>query len=232
MSDLHDIQFPDESNQYRSARNQLLQKELELRNNIEELAALRRNLPLGGEVKEDYLFEEIDTLSGSEDIKQVKLSELFDAGKESLIIYSFMYGSQMESACTSCTSILDSMDGASPHVNQRVNMAVVAKSPIRRIVEFAQSRGWNNLRLLSSEKNTYNKDYFGEGPDGGQWPACNVFVKKDKQIFHTYSTELLFVTGEMQPRHVDLMWPLWNFFDLTPEGRGTDWYPKLEYSSS
>jgi len=31
-------------------------------------------------------------------------------------------------------------------------------------------------------------------------------------------------------RHVDFMWPLWNILDRTPEGRGSDWGPRLEYS--
>ncbi len=115
------------------------------------------------------------------------------------------------------------------HVNQQVDLVVVAKSPISRIKDFANGRGWKNLRLLSSGNNSYNRDYFAEGEDGSQWPACNVFTKRKGSIHHFYSTELLYVKSDIQPRHVDLLWPLWNFFDLTPEGRGTDWYPKLNY---
>ena len=132
-----------------------------------------------------------------------------------------------------CTAFLDSLDGAAPHVIQRANLAVVAKSPIARIREFARSRGWRNLRLLSSSANTYNRDYYGESPDGSQNPSLNVFTRRDGTIRHFFHTELLFAKAEkgQDDRHIDMAWPLWNMLDFTPEGRGSDWYPKLEYPS-
>ena len=228
-SNLHDRQFPGETEAYRNARNQLLEAELDLRARVERLAEMRRRLPLGGEVNQDYIFEELIQANESQNVTQTSLSQLFDEPKSTLIIYSFMYSSYMEAPCVMCTSILDALEGTAQHLRQRANLAVVAKSPIHRLREFGDSRGWNNLRMLSSEQNTYNQDYYGEYADGSQWPACNVFIKRDGKIFHTYATELLFVESEMQARHMDLMWPLWNFLDLTPEGRGSDWYPKLSY---
>jgi predicted dithiol-disulfide oxidoreductase (DUF899 family) len=114
---------------------------------------------------------------------------------------------------------------------QRVNFAVVAKSPISRIMQFAKPRGWRNLRLLSSADNTYNHDYHAESPEGNQLPALNVFVRRDGEIHHFYNTELLYVPSEpgQDGRHVDMIWPLWNLFDFTPEGRGEKWYPRLSY---
>jgi predicted dithiol-disulfide oxidoreductase (DUF899 family) len=122
------------------------------------------------------------------------------------------------------------LNGSSPHINQRVNFFVAAKSPIQRIRNVARERGWNNLRLLSSHDNTYNHDYHGED-DKNQRPALNVFTRRDGRIYHFYNTELMFTKGEpgMDPRHVDLIWPIWQMFDYTPEGRGTNWYPKLSY---
>jgi len=225
MDDLHDFKFPGESEQYRQTRNQLLEEELALRTRLAEISALRKKLPMGGKVKEDYVFEELH----NGQVKNTRFSQLFAEGKDSLIIYNFMYSATMNEPCPMCTSILDSVDGSSPHVNQRANLVIVAKSSVKRIVEFANSRNWDNLRLLSSEKNSFNRDYYGEDSEGGQWPACNVFVKRDDGIFHFYATEMLFLKSDIQPRHVDLMWPLWNFLDLTPEGRGEDWYPKLDY---
>jgi predicted dithiol-disulfide oxidoreductase (DUF899 family) len=107
---------------------------------------------------------------------------------------------------------------------------VVAKAPIDRIRERARERGWNNLRLLSSSHNTYNRDYFAESNERGQMPAINVFQKTNDQIYHFYNSELLYAPTEpgQDPRHVDLIWPIWNLFDLTPQGRG-DWRPKLSY---
>ncbi|MDE1888525.1 MAG: DUF899 family protein, partial [Gammaproteobacteria bacterium] len=133
--------------------------------------------------------------------------------------------------CPMCTSMLDALEGNAQHIMQRVNLAVVAKSPLPRILSFAQERGWRRLRLLSSAGNSYNRDYFGEGEDGRQWPALNVFRKRGGAIHHFWSTELMFVPGEkgQEPRHVDFIWPLWNVLDATPEGRGADWHPKLSY---
>jgi predicted dithiol-disulfide oxidoreductase (DUF899 family) len=222
------VGFPGESEAYRSARDELLDDEIELRRQIEAVAAKRRSLPLGGEVPEDYAFEE---QSDGGAVRPVRLSELFAEGKDTLIVYSYMYGPQMPEPCVMCTSILDGLEGEAPHVAQRVNLAVVAKSPIERIQGFAQGRGWRNLRLLSSEKNTYNRDYHGETPDGDQIPALNVFVRRNGKVHHFYNTEMLYAPSDpgQNQRHVDLIWPLWNLFDLTPEGRGEEWYPRLSY---
>jgi predicted dithiol-disulfide oxidoreductase (DUF899 family) len=226
------MRFPGESAEYRAARNRLLQAEIELRRSLEAVAALRRGLPAGGPIPEDYRFEEgAADLSESQTVRQVRMSELFRPGAASLIVYSFMYGPKMEVACPSCTSILDALNGAAPHVAQRANLVVVARSPIQRIRAFARGRGWRNLRLLSSADNNYNRDYHAEDAKGAQWPVLNVFVRRDGAVRHFFATELLFAPREpeQEPRHVDLVWPLWNLLDYTPEGRGKDWHPKLSY---
>ena len=226
MSDpIHNKRFPGESDEYRDARNKLLKAEIELRENIEKVAKLRRQLPLGGKIPRDYVVEE---LVGGE-IEEIKLSELFKPGTNTLIIYSFMYGPRMENPCPACTAIIDGFNGFIHHLEQRVSFAVVAKSPIKRIVEFADSRNWSGLHLLSSEKNYFNSDYFAETEEGSQMPMCDVFVKRDYGIYHFWGSELLYAPSEGHPRHMDLMWPIWNFLDLTPEGRGTDWHTKLSY---
>ena len=218
------VQFPGESPRYRAARNRLLAAERDLRKQVERVARMRRKLPLGGEIPEDYVFEDGPAHS-------VKLSGLFREGLDTLVLYSFMFGPEMEQACPMCTSFLDSLNGAAPHLEQRVNLAVVAKSPIARILEFARSRGWHYLRLLSSARNTYNRDYHGETPGGNQLPLLTVFARRSGRIYHTYSTELLFARPEkgQNERHIDMAWPLWNLLDFTPEGRGSDWYPRLSY---
>jgi len=227
----HEVRFPGESQTYRSARDTLLDAEIELRRKIESVAELRRSLPLGGEIPEDYDFEELVSVSGVPRKRKVKLSDLFANGKDTLILYSFMYGPEMERPCPSCTSILDGLDGEAPHVVQRVSLAVVARSPIGRILEFAKERDWRNLRLLSSAGTTYNRDYQGENAKGEQMPALNVFVKRNGKVFHSYNTELMFAPSDpgQDMRHVDMIWPLWNLFDVTPDGRGKKWGPKLSY---
>src|SRR5262245_56008267 len=216
--------FPGESRAYRTARNKLLNAELKLRKQVEQVAALRRKLPAGGKVPHDYEFE-------AEGGAKVRLSQLFQGGHDTLIVYSYMYGPDMKKPCPMCTAFLDSLDGAAPHIAQRASLAVVAKSPIARIVEFARPRGWRNLRLLSSAGNTYNRDYQGESPDGSQNPSLNVFTRRNGAIRHFFHTELMFAKAEkgQNQRHIDMAWPLWNVLDFTPEGRGKDWYPSLEY---
>ncbi len=159
------------------------------------------------------------------------MSELSAKGKDSLILYNFMYGPEMPRPCPSCTSIIDGLAGEAPHVEQRVNFAIVAKSPIERLREFAAERVWRNLRILSSAGSTYNRDYQGENARGDQMPALNVFVRRDGKIRHFYNTELMFAPSEpgLDMRHVDTIWTPWNLFDVTPEGRGTKWNAQLAY---
>jgi len=222
---LHATRFPGESDEYRRERDRLLEHEVQLRRDIEAVAAERRALPLGGEVPVDYAFDPF------------RMSELFAPGKDTLLLYSFMFlpanGDPLGVACPSCTSIVDSLDGAAPHIEQRVNLAVVAKVPLEQFQAHARTRGWRNVRLLSSAGTTYHRDYHTESPDtGGQLPVATIFVRRDGTIRHSWSSELMYAPRDpdMHPRHVDFMWPIWSVFDLTPEGRGTDWNPQLDYS--
>jgi predicted dithiol-disulfide oxidoreductase (DUF899 family) len=179
----------------------------------------------------------------------MKLSELFEPGKNSLVIYNFMFprdpndmspGAAIgktallplaESPCPSCTALLDQLDGAAEHARQHINFAVVAKTPVQRLLAFAEERGWRRLRLLSSAGNTYNRDYHGETVDGIQRPMLNVFHRDHDVIRHFWGSELLYAPtdGDQEPRHVGTLEPLWNLFDLTPEGRPNNWWERLSY---
>jgi predicted dithiol-disulfide oxidoreductase (DUF899 family) len=219
----HQVRFPNESAEYRRARDELREAEVALRRQVEATAQLRRKLPMGGEVPQDYVFQE------GEYAHPVRLSELF-AGKPTLIAYSFMFGPKMDHPCPNCTSILDGLDGQAQHVSQRASLVVIAKSPIARIRDFAKQRGWCNLRFLSSATNSYNADYHGENAKGEQTATLNVFTRKDGAVHHTFATEMQYAPfdpGE-DPRHVDSIWPMWNLLDFTPDGRGDD-HPKLHY---
>jgi predicted dithiol-disulfide oxidoreductase (DUF899 family) len=225
---LHDLRFPGESGDYRRARNDLLSAEMELRRQIEAVAAQRRALPPGGEIASDYAFDEWDATAGAP--RTVRLSELFADGKDTLFLYSFMHAPG-ERPCPSCTSITDGLDGELRHITQRINFAVCAKAPIEEFRAHAEARGWRDARLLSSSGNTYNRDYHTESPDGRQHPIATVFTRRDGTIRHFWSSELAYVSSEpgQHPRHVDSMWPLWTILDRTPEGRDPDWGPSLEY---
>jgi predicted dithiol-disulfide oxidoreductase (DUF899 family) len=226
---LHAKSFPNESAAYRKKRDALLKAEMSLRWEIEKVATLRRKLPPGGTVPEDYLFEEVAPGGGA---RRVKLSELF-GDKDTLIVYGFMYGPAMKNACPSCSSIIDALDQESKHISQRTSLVAVAKSPAERVERLRRERGWSGIRFLSSANNSFNRDYLTEDENGNQRPILNVFVRKNGTIHHFYATELAFVPAEkgQHPRHVDMIWPLWNALDYTPEGRGTDWQPKLDYGA-
>jgi predicted dithiol-disulfide oxidoreductase (DUF899 family) len=223
--------FPGESVEYHQARNQLLQQEIELRRLTEAVAAARRRLPPGGVVPEDYLFE-----CGGRDGSRVpvRFSQLFEVGKDTLFTYNMMFprAPDEDLPCPSCTQFLDSFDGVVEHASQRINVVVVVKAAIPRALQHASSRGWRHLRIVSSGNNTFNRDYHGESPDDGQQqPMLNVFRREGNAFRHVWGSELFYEApdpGEDQ-RHGDTIDPLWNLFDLTPEGRGTDWYPDLTY---
>lgn len=230
------IRFPGESDEYRRERNRLLEAEAGLRRAIEQVAAQRRALPPGGVVPDDYRFEE------ASDGSEVRFSQLFEAGKDTLVIYSFMFPRYTgdtrpgpsdgetarlplhETPCASCTSILDSLDGAALHLTNRLNLAVVAKSDPARIRTFALERGWRHLRLLSSRGSGYNRDYHAETQEGEQMPILNVFVREGDQFRHTWASELMYAPRDegLEARHVDSIWPIWNVLDATPQGRGND----------
>ncbi len=219
--------IPNETPEYRAARNQLLHLEADLRARIADVAAARAALPAGGIVDTDYLFTAL------QDGKAVEktLSSLF-AGHRSLMIYSFMYGPADDSPCPMCVSFLDGLNGSAPHIRQRTGLAVVTSGPIERTMELADKRNWNHLNLLSCAGTSYNRDYWGESADGDQLPILTVFRKDGEEIRHHWSSELFFAKLSGHPRHVDLLWPVWNAFDLLPQGRGTDWFPALDYGDT
>jgi predicted dithiol-disulfide oxidoreductase (DUF899 family) len=222
---IHDVRFPNESVEYRAARDRLLEAEIALRRQTEAVAAQRRALPPGGPVREDYVFAE------GEDARPVRLSQLF-GDKSTLLLYSYMYGPAMERPCPSCSSMLDGLDGQVPHITQRAALAVVARSPIGRILDFTHERGWRRLRLVSSADNSYPAAYHSETAEGSQRPIMNVFVKgADGTIRHSWASELAFAPSDpgQNPRHIDAIWPMWAALDMTPEGRGADTHPKLSY---
>jgi predicted dithiol-disulfide oxidoreductase (DUF899 family) len=241
------ITFPGESPAYRAARDRLLDQEIELRRATERVAEVRRALPPGGVVPEDYVFQGAGADGAPTD---VRLSELFAPGKDSLVIYNFMFpryaGDERpgptegrtarlplaEGPCPSCTALLDQLDGAVEHVSQHLNFVVVAKASLPRVLDFARERGWRRLRLLSAADNSFKRDYHGETPDGDQMPMLNVFHRDGDAIRHFWSSELLYAPTDagQDPRHVGTIEPLFNLMDMTPDGRAPDWEEQLSYA--
>jgi predicted dithiol-disulfide oxidoreductase (DUF899 family) len=241
------ITYPGESDEYRLARNRLLEQEIALRRMMEAVAESRRALPPGGVVPEDY---EFDGANADGVPVKVRMSELFAPGRDTLLLYSFMFPRhpeddrpeaadgetaklpRVEQPCPSCTALLDQLDGAARHLEPLVGFAAVANAPIGRVLQFGRERGWRHLRLLSSQHNDYKRDYLSIGDDGSQQPMMNVFRRDGGVIRHFWGSELLFATtdADEDPRHLGTIEPLWTMLDLTPEGRRTDWDEQLDYS--
>jgi predicted dithiol-disulfide oxidoreductase (DUF899 family) len=217
------MRFPNESAEYRKARTALLTEEIELRRHIERVAEQRRALPPGGEVRGDYRFQ---TEDGASD-----LAGLF-GDKQTLAVYSYMFGPQREKPCPMCTNLLSAWEGNARDIDQRLSLVVVARSPIEKLVAWKKERGWKNLRLASDINGDYSRDYFGVAPDGSDIPSFNVFTRRDGTIRHFWAGEMTGPTADpgQDPRGAPDLPPMWNVLDMTPEGRGADWYPKLDYA--
>lgn len=233
--------FPGESPDYREARNALLDAEIALRRQTEAVAAMRRALPPGGAVPQDYVFERIGVHSRPE---PVRLSELF--GEHStLLLYSYMFGPEKDVPCPGCTHLIDGFDGAARHLPQRAAFFIVSRSPIARLAAWAHERGWDHLSLLSTAGNDYPSHYYGNTasltpamraergykPDE-DWdePMLNVFRKDGDRVRHFWGSELVFAPDDPGQNHraLDIVDPLWGLLDTTPEGRG-EWFPKVNY---
>jgi predicted dithiol-disulfide oxidoreductase (DUF899 family) len=218
------VRIPNESAEYRAARTALLAEEIELRRHMERVAAQRRALPPGGPVKGDYRFE---TEDGPRD-----LAGLF-GDKDTLAIYSYMFGPQRQRPCPMCTNLLDAWDGNAADIERTISLVVVARSPIEKLVAWKGERGWANLRLASDLNQAYSRDYFGVLPDGSEEGSFNVFTRRDGTIRHFWATEMTSSTADpgQDQRGTSVVYaPLWNMLDSTPEGREPDWYPSLDHA--
>jgi len=223
LANRNPVRMPNESAEYRRARNALLAEEIELRRHIERVAALRRALPPGGEARGDYRFEGVNG--------PVDLAGLF-GDKQTLVVYSYMFGPQRERPCPMCTSLLSAWDGEARDIEQNVALAVVARSPLAKLLAFKKERGWQHLPLYTDLNGDFSRDYHAIADDGSDIPAFNVFTRRD-------GTTRLFWAGEMgdgssdpgqDPRGAPDLMPLWTVLDSTPEGRRATWYPSLDYA--
>ncbi len=214
--------YPNESREYREARDALLEDERQLVDKAKAVAARRRTLPLGGELKEDYVFQ----WAGDGKVGQkVKFSELF-GDKDTLLIYSFMFGPSWDNPCPSCTSLVDGFDRTWYQVSQDAAFVAIAKAQPERIDAWARRRGWSQIPLLSGFESPFQADYQCQEQDDDdmQWPVMHVFTRREGGIFHFWATELT-------ANHVDTVWPYWNLMDYTPEGRPDHDTPPQDFRS-
>ena len=197
-----------------AARAALLQEEIALKDHVERVAAQRRALEMPDPLDDDY------ALAASDD-KVVRLSELF-GDKEDLLVYHLMFHPDDDEPCPMCSMWVDGFNAIAPHVRQRAAFAIVAKAPIGKLRDWAKRRGWDKIPVLSSFSTTFNRDTHAEDQDGDQLPVISVFRRTDNGVHHFYHK-----CAELDAdnyRGIDLLTPVWNLFDLLPDGR-TDWMP-------
>ncbi len=213
--------YPNESQAYRDARQKLLAEEEALMAKVKAVAALRRALPLGGVVDQPYEFISANTAT----LGQTRtLHDLF-ADHSTLILYNYMYGPNWDKPCLSCTSLVDGFDRAAPSVSAHAAFVVVAKAPAEKFNTWAQSRGWDNLTLVSAAQTDFLQHYLAQGEEEDKlWPMMNVFTRREDGIYHFWASELA-------DNHVDLVWPYWNLMDMTPQGRPDEFNPPMGFRS-
>jgi predicted dithiol-disulfide oxidoreductase (DUF899 family) len=219
----------DESEEYLAKRDELRLAEIELMRQRERVAELRRRLP-PGTIVQDYSFEEgpqhLD--AGDTPTRTVRLSELFTDTNRPLVVYHFMYGKKNTKPCPMCTMFIDGWNGVAHHLAQKVDVAIVAAADPKSLRAHARSRGWVNLRLLSCGSNTFKFDLGSEDEAGHQDSTVSVFTKDhDGNVCHFYTAHPS-LAEDINERGIDLLCPVYNVLDLTPQGRG-DWYASFNY---
>ena len=223
--------LPNESADYLSKREELRLAEIELMHQRERVADLRRRLPEGA-IVQDYVFEEgpADLDAGDTPIRTVRLSELFTAPNRSVVVYHFMYGKQQTSPCPMCTLIIDGWNGAGHHLAQNVDAVIVAAADPAVLRAHARRQGWNNLRLLSCGANTFKYDLGSEDDAGNQDSTVSVLTRESDGTLRHFYTAHPSMAKDIKERGLDLLCPVYNILDLTPQGRG-DWYAELGYGT-
>jgi predicted dithiol-disulfide oxidoreductase (DUF899 family) len=220
-----------ESAEYLSKREELRLAEIELMHQRERVAELRRRLPEGA-IVQDYVFEEgpSDLEAGDAPIRTVRLSELFTGSDRSLVIYHFMYGKKQTSPCPMCTLLIDGLNGVAHHHAQNVDVAIVAAADPPALRKHGRARGWERLRLLSGGAGTFKYALGSEDREGDQDSTISVFTRdSDGTLRHFYSAHPS-MANDIKERGLDVLTPVYNILDLTPQGRG-DWYAELGYGT-
>ena len=215
--------FPGESAAYREARRALLAEEIEFRRHMTRVTEQRRALPDGPVIEKDYRFRDAD---GAE----VGLLELF-GDKAALVSYFWMYGPQRERPCPMCTNWLGAVAGNAADIAQRVALKIFGRSPVERQLAFAEERGWRGLEFVQTVGDDYARDLGLLNEDGSENPALVVFKRDGDQVRLFWASEMTLEMADpgQDPRDAPDVAALWSILDLTPGGRGTDWYPKLSY---
>ena len=215
--------FPGESESYRAARQALLAEEIEFRRHMTRLSAQRQALPDGPVITKAYRFKD-------ENGAELGLIDLF-GDNPTLMTYFWMYGPERERPCPMCTNWLGAVNGNGADIKQRISLKILGRSPVERQLAFAQERGWRDLDFVQTVGDDYARDLGLINPDGSENPALVVFRRDGDVVRLFWASEMTLDMADpgQDPRDAPDIAALWSILDLTPEGRGVDWYPKLSY---
>jgi len=215
--------FPGESAAYRDARKALLIEEIEFRRHSTRLVEQRRALPPGPIIEKNYRFKDSN---GSD----AGLIDLF--GKhDTLVTYFWMFGPQRDRPCPMCTNLIGSVNGNGADIKQRVALKILSRSPVERQYAFASERGWKDIDFVQTVGDDYAKDTHSLNAKGDEIPSLIVYKKEGDKVRLFWASEMGMDMGDpgQDARESPDLGVLWSVLDLTPEGRGKDWYPKLRY---
>lgn len=213
-----------ESEKYAAARKALLAEEIEVRRHLTRLSEQRMALPEGPLVEKDYRFRDANG-------EETGLAGLF-GDHDTLISYFWMYGPERERPCPMCTNWLGGVNGNAADVKQRAALKILGRSPVERQIAFARERGWHDLDFVQTVGDDYALDHAGlDVENGWEFPVFAVFRRHEDGVRYFYVAEMPSEAADpgQDPRGAVDIAPLWNLLDMTPEGRGSDWYPKLSY---
>jgi predicted dithiol-disulfide oxidoreductase (DUF899 family) len=215
--------FPGETEEYKKARVDLLREEIEFRRQMTKLTERRRLLPEGPVITKNYRFMDGD---GGD----VGLIDLF-GDKSTLVTYFWMYGPQRARPCPMCTNWLGAVNGNAADIKQRVALKILGRSPVERQLAFAMERGWRDLDFVQTVGDDYPNDLGLIDKNGSESPALTVFKRDGQTVRLFWASEMTMDMADpgQDPREAPDIASLWSILDLTPEGRGTGWYPKLSY---
>jgi len=228
---MEQTRLANESADYRAGREELRLAEIDLMRHRERVAELRRRLPQGPPVG-DYLFQEgpADLSAGDTPVRSVRLTQLFSSPDGALVLYHLMLGKKQTSPCPMCTMWIDGWNGVTRHLAQNVDFAIVAAADLPTLRAHARNRGWQHLRLLSAGDSTFKYDLNSEDEEGNQDSTISVFTKDDQGVVRHFYTAHPQMADDIRERGLDLLSPVWNILDLTPQGRD-DWYAELAYEA-
>jgi predicted dithiol-disulfide oxidoreductase (DUF899 family) len=214
---------------YLAKREELRLAEVELMRQRERVAELRRQLPQGAPIQ-DYAFEEgpANLDAGDSPIRTVRLSELFTAPDRALVVYHLMYGKRNTKPCPMCTAWIDGINGVAHHLVPNVDFVIAAAADPSALRAHGRARGWNRLRLLSCGTSTFKYDLGSEDRAGNQDSTISVFTRESDGTLRHFYTAHPWMSADIKERGIDLLSPIWNLMDLTPQGRG-GFYTKLDY---